>query len=142
MSRKGFTLIELMIVVVILGLLAAVAIPNFTRLTNRARESRVKVNMHAIQLAAEDFALLSSGRYPDDAADTADNGLVLQQLIPSGAFPENPFTDSPTVVMFDVDPTAGNRGEIAFNPAAPDSYSIRANGLDGAPMNLVLRMGQ
>jgi prepilin-type N-terminal cleavage/methylation domain-containing protein len=142
MSRKGFTLIELMIVVVIIGLLAAVAIPNFTRMTNRARESRVKVNMHAMQLATEDFGLLSGGRYPDDATDTADNGQTLEQLIPTGAFPENPFTHSPTNVVFDADPTAGNPGEIGFNPATPDSYSIKANGLDGAPMNLVLRMGQ
>jgi prepilin-type N-terminal cleavage/methylation domain-containing protein len=142
MTRQGFTLIELMIVVVIIGLLAAIAIPNFTRMTNRARESRVKVNMHAMQLAAEDFGLLSAGRYPDDASDTADNGQTLEQLIPGGAFPENPFTNTPTIVIFDAPPTAGNPGEIAFNPAAPDSYSIRANGLDGQPMNLTLTMGQ
>ena len=142
MTRKGFTLIELMIVVVIIGLLAAVAIPNFTRMTNRAREARVKVNMHALQLATEDFGLLSGGRYPDDASDTADNGQTLQQLIPTGAFPENPFTNSPSIVVFDAPPTAGNPGEMAFNPAMPDSYSIQGNGLDGLPMSLTLMRGQ
>jgi prepilin-type N-terminal cleavage/methylation domain-containing protein len=142
MNRKGFTLIELMIVVVIIGLLAAIAIPNFTRMTNRAREARVKVNMHSLQLAAEDFGLISGGRYPDDASDTADNGQTLVQLIPGGAFPENPFTNSPTIVGFDAPPTAGNPGEISFNPAAPDSYRIRGNGLDGQLMNLELKMGQ
>jgi type II secretory pathway pseudopilin PulG len=131
-----------MIVVVIIGLLAAVAIPNFTRMTNRARESRVKVNMHVLQLAAEDFGLLSSGRYPDNAADIADNGQTLQQLIQGGSFPENPFTGTPTNVVFDADPTAGNKGEIAFNPAAADSYRIRGNGQDGSPMNLTLTMGR
>ena len=45
---KGFTLIELMIVVAIIGILAAIAIPNFLRFQARARQSEAKTNLKAI----------------------------------------------------------------------------------------------
>jgi prepilin-type N-terminal cleavage/methylation domain-containing protein len=141
MSKKGFTLIELMIVVVIIGILAAIAIPNFAALVGRAREASTKKNMHLLQTATEDFAAVSSGRYPDNVSDTSDDGQTLQQHMPDQLFPENPFTQAVTTVRFDADPTNGNPGEIGFNPAAPDSYRIKAQGADGTTMALMLSNG-
>ena len=140
-KRKGFTLIELMIVVVIIGLLASVAIPNFISLVGRAREASVKSNMHVLQTAAEDFAAVSGGRYPDDATDLSDAGQTLAQHVPFSAFPENPFTGSSSVVQFDADPTIGNAGEMGFNPATPDSYQVVGNGADGSLLRQTLRTG-
>ena len=48
-SQKGFTLIELMIVVAIIGILAAIAIPNFLTYQMKSRQSEAKVNLGAIK---------------------------------------------------------------------------------------------
>ena len=47
-NKKGFTLIELMIVVAIIGILAAIAIPNFLKYQAKSKQSEAKVNLKAI----------------------------------------------------------------------------------------------
>jgi type IV pilus assembly protein PilA len=53
--RGGFTLIELMIVVAIIGILAAIAIPNFLRFQLKAKSSEGKTNLAAIRTAQESY---------------------------------------------------------------------------------------
>lgn len=88
-NSEGFTLIELMIVVVILSLLATISIPNFIKLQGRAKEAKVKGAGHTLQLTAEDFAVRNGGIYSDQAGDL----LPLLPINQSGGRNlQNPFT--------------------------------------------------
>ena len=61
-GSEGFTLIELMIVVAIIGILAAIAIPNFLRYQAKSRQSEAKTNLGAI-FVAETAYLSENSRY-------------------------------------------------------------------------------
>jgi len=54
-TNKGFTLIELMIVVAIIGILAAIAIPNFLRFQAKSKQAEAKTNLGAIGTTAESY---------------------------------------------------------------------------------------
>ena len=54
-KSKGFTLIELMIVVAIIGILAAIAIPNFLQYQMKSRQSEAKTNLQAIKTSEVAF---------------------------------------------------------------------------------------
>ena len=124
--RQGFTLIELMIVVVIIGLLASMAIPNFISMQDRAREAKVKSHAHALQLAAEDFAVRNDGIYSDAAAD-------VQPLLPGAALLTNAYTGANTEPQFGAaGAAAGEIGIVAIvQGGIPVGYTINGMGRGG-----------
>ncbi|MEO8376469.1 MAG: prepilin-type N-terminal cleavage/methylation domain-containing protein [Candidatus Sumerlaeota bacterium] len=79
MKRHGFTLIELLIVVAIIAILAAIAVPNFLEAQTRAKVSRAKSDLRTLATALESYRI-DGNNYPyvsDDAAG--------EWIMPAGA---------------------------------------------------------
>jgi len=83
MRQRGFTLIELMIVVAIIGILAAIAIPNFIKFQCRAKQSEAKIGLKLIVAGEESYRAEF-----DEYADGTDSGvgaLIISSVIMNGA---------------------------------------------------------
>ena len=66
----GFTLLELLIVIVIIGILALLIIPNITSAPKKARDTTRKTDLKAIQKALEEY-FVSNNAYPTSSATEA-----------------------------------------------------------------------
>lgn len=73
-TKKGFTLVEILIVVIILGILAAIIIPQFTDASQDARRSSVQSNMQAMRSQFELYRAQHLDVYPWDAGDGSLDG--------------------------------------------------------------------
>ncbi len=101
-KRSGFTLVELLVVVVIIGILAAIALPNFIGAQKKAKAAAVKGNCRTVQIAAESYATDSGGAYAADATGS------LRNYLPGGS---NTMTG--TAGTMAVNPVTGAVGAIA-----------------------------
>lgn len=71
MNRKGFSLVEIMVVVAILGTIAAIAIPNLLQARVTANAAGAKANVRSLSTAAETFSINNNGNYPTSVAELA-----------------------------------------------------------------------
>ena len=125
-NRGGFTLIELVIVVLIIGILAAIAIPNYISWQDRAKEAAVKNNVHTVQLAMEDHAVTNDGIHSAVAAE-------IVPRFPEGTLLGNPFTGADSEPQFGA--AAATPGQVGVQVVLIDgfwtAYTITGFGKNG-----------
>ena len=116
--RAGFTLAELMVVIVIIGLLATLVVPNVVSKLGKANKTKAKADIVQIAKAVEDYVIENNGRYPDSIEvlvqeDEHGEAYLKQTTVPKDPW-GNPYIYEP--------PTSGSR-----------KYRVLSYGKDGVP---------
>lgn len=104
-SIVGFTLVEIMIVVAIIGLLAAIAVPNFVQARNTTRQNTCINNLRLIDAAKEQYALEND---VDSSVTPGDDDI--EPYMKGDAMPECPSSGSYTTGAIGTDPTCSESG--------------------------------
>jgi len=114
--RGGFTLVELLIVMLVVGILAAVAVPQFTGSTLDAKEAKLARQLADVRRAVERYQVEHRGRFPGCYSMTDGSTFLTNEADRAPAFAMQLF--APTNADGKVDPAAspGKRGQ---NPAYP-----------------------
>ena len=97
-ARRGFTLIELMIVITIIAILASIAAPMYQSVILRAKEAVLRQNLHAMRSVIDQYT-----------ADRQTAPRVLEDLVTAGylrEIPEDPMTESRTSWEVEIGDTA------------------------------------
>lgn len=109
-KEGGFTLLELLIVIVIIGILALLIIPNITSAPKKARDTQRKTDLRAIQKGMEEY-FVSNNSYPTTATWIAD----LQNVT------------NPIIKKIPVDPKVGGVYEYKYVEGTPvGGYTLTA----------------
>jgi general secretion pathway protein G len=112
-GRRGFTIIELMIVMTIVGVLVAVAVPMYTKSIVRSRETVLKQNLSTLRAVIDEYTF-DKGKAPQSL-----NDLVTEQYL--RMVPSDPMTGSNTswkIIMEDA--------VTSVNQTEPGIYDIRS----------------
>jgi prepilin-type N-terminal cleavage/methylation domain-containing protein len=133
MQKSGFTMVELLIVMVIIGILAAVAAPIYSANTQRAIASDAVSAMSLIRQAEREYSLRNNGGFVEVDGSTyfINTSPLSVDLKVAQYFSNGAFIVSTTETSFRA---AGNTA-LTIQPSNPVEFRITANGTNGATEN-------
>jgi len=126
---RGFTIIELLVVILILGILMGLTLPRLTTVRQQAREAAMKMNLHNVQVVIEEFHA-EKGYYADDFYEDGygaffPGGVIDDQM---GTLPTNPWTnrqmDPDEFNPYDYDNEADLSNNTQDGPNDQSDYSL------------------
>ncbi len=127
-TRKdaGFTLVELMIVMAIIGVLAVIAVPSFVTAIRHAREAVLKEDLHILRSAIDSYTM-DKQKAPQSLDDLVQEGYLK-------SIPEDPMTHSTSTWVTDTSDSMHSLDET--EPGVDDVHSgADETGSDGQPYN-------
>ena len=118
-KARGFTLAELMVVIVILGLLATVVAPNVFQYLTKGKWTRVKADIKAIDDAVQSFGVMNMGKYPQSIEDLVTEDEYGNSYLKQSSVPKDPWGNE---YMYDPPLSSGGKHRI---------YTYGADGIPG-----------
>ncbi len=138
-GEGGFTLVELLVVMLILGLLAAIAIPSFFNQRDKARDADAKSSARTAQTAMETYATDNQGSYADSTgAGFTTIEAALLTIEPTLADAPNPVdvtVNNAGDYSLEVDSDTGNTFTITRNAGGTTDLTCSTAGQDGCPQS-------
>jgi type IV pilus assembly protein PilA len=124
LGRKGFTLVELLIVVAIIGILSTVGVPTFRRMIQKSKKSEAQVNLGGVYTSEQAF-LSEYGTYGNNLAAM---GFQVDGQAATMTYVVGFYDDGCTPVVVGstgtIYPTAGGGSGAAINAAFPNYYVV------------------
>jgi len=110
--QAGFTLVELLVVIIIIGILTAIALPAFLGQANKAKDSGAKAFVAGSEKECQ-IALVETGAVPTTFQTQAGDGVVVNSQTCAGISAEGDYTGAPTYTSV-VDATTGTVTRTGF----------------------------